>query len=82
MIQSALARVTPASRVRYAVTGIVATGLAIAAAIAMAGGASAADPLQVKIGAGEGTVHSSPFGFSHTLSLAFDPRFLTHWTTM
>ena len=61
MIQSALARVTPASRVRYAVTGIAATGLAIAAAIAMAGGASAADPLQVKVGAGEGTVQAQAY---------------------
>jgi plastocyanin len=61
MIQSALARVTPASWVRYAVTGIAATGLASAAAITRAGGASAADPLQVKVGAGEGTVQAQAY---------------------
>jgi plastocyanin len=61
MIHSALARMAPTSGVRYAVTGLAATGLAIAAAVALAGGARAADPLQVQVGTGEGQIQAQTY---------------------
>ena len=61
MIQGAIARVTQATGVRFAMTGIAATSLAVVAAIAMAGGASAAEPLQVTVGTGDGQIQAQAY---------------------
>lgn len=56
MITSADTLVSRMPGVRLALAGIGATGLAVVAALAMSSGASAADPLQVQVGLGSGTV--------------------------
>ena len=46
---------------RLALTSIAATGLAVAAAIAVSSGASAADPLKIQVGAGQGQVSANAY---------------------
>ncbi len=47
--------ITRPSGLRLAMTSLAATGMAVVAAIAISSGASAADPLQVQAGVGDGT---------------------------
>ena len=46
---------------RLAMTSLAATGLAVAAAIAISSGASAADPLKVQVGAGAGQISANAY---------------------
>ncbi len=56
MIPSGTTLVSRIPGIRLAMAGIGATGLAVVAAIAFSSGASAADPLKIQVGVGEGTV--------------------------
>ncbi len=47
--------------VRLAMTSVAASGLAVAAAILMSSGASAADPLNVVVGAGQGQISANAY---------------------
>jgi len=53
--------ITRRSGFRLAMTSLAATGMAVVAAIAISSGASAADPLQVQVGVGDGPISGQAY---------------------